>query len=1231
MKRSKLILLFALVFLLSITNIRISKEMVFSNTTLYDFVANASKATWQSGAGTLPFPGSSSDSRGFAILLTNTVTEDNITYSKVLEAHPEWKDKVGYISGIYPELMIPQGAKLELKIGFLKGATGTDGVRYRVLFDIGQPTIIFERSKKYTNSLDSATVDLSNYQGQKGKFILYVSVYATSTQDWACWVDAKVTIPGTPDLVITDTWVDSSRYVHYKVRNIGDGSASSLTAAITNTLYINNTTKATDAFTRTINPGEEYESYFKNFIYPYPQVNETLKVCADTGNSIKESNEQNNCKEKVETAILGGIKVDTGCSQVKVEIFNEKGQFVQSGVSDSGNYYSTGLTLIPGSYKIIPSKEGCSFEPKERIVTVSINQSASASFSCSCKKGPDLVITEINYASLEGTIQYRIKNIGDDRTNAYFKNSLYIDSVYISEDSLNVYLNPGEEALRKFAYSYNPRPPLDIIKVCADYKDQVKEFDESNNCLETKKHFPDLIVITIECDFTGKVARYTIKNAGEEKVEKPFDVAVYVDGALKDTQSISNAINPGETYSSSFAGYITPCTNLKVKIIVDSGGKIIESSENNNYLEKECVCSETPDLLVTSASLVDKQICYTVKNSGKKDISSNSFYNVLLVDGRQVSEDRVDQSLASTQQLTRCFNYEMPAGRHSVKICADSRQNVKETNENNNCLEQVFNIEENLPDLVVESIQCVGENIVSFTVRNSSFDFQSTSWTSSAEIYFDGLRKGTVNLKVPSSTSGGGIEKANGNSTYVTEWNVSASTKVKVIIDAANSVKETNESNNSKESTVDPCVVKLPDLIITEIITEGSSVYYKIKNIGEGVAGYRNTGATTAQEKVTPCSALYFDSVKVSDHCLDNPLEPGQEVQGYFKYELKITPPDDVLRVCADWENRIKEADENNNCIERIIPSEQILPNKPCGCFETDHFEARVTGYDGFAVGNVFGGPEAEIITVVDEDAPGDNGRFYIYTYNGDLLLTFDARFTKNDRIITGDLWGDSLQEEIAVVIDEDDKVYIYDSSGSLLHSFEAKFTPFDTFASGNIQGDEKDEIIIAIDEDDKVYVYTNQGTKLFEFDIFWNFNGANNLGDKSDHNDAMAVGNVFGDKYAEILLLDQNGDKSLVYIYNVINGSLWLKATLMVRFTKYDIFTTGDVLGNEREEIIIAIDEDHMIYIYDAMTGLLKCRYADITPVDAIASGNLFGGSKEEIAVAQDDDHLIFIASEEP
>jgi hypothetical protein len=292
----------------------------------------------------------------------------------------------------------------------------------------------------------------------------------------------------------------------------------------------------------------------------------------------------------------------------------------------------------------------------------------------------------------------------------------------------------------------------------------------------------------------------------------------------------------------------------------------------------------------------------------------------------------------------------------------------------------------------------------------------------------------------------------------------------------------------------------------------------------------------------------------------------------------------------------------------------------------------KLTPWDGFAVGDLVAGPEAEVVTVVDEDGSGDDGEFHLFEPRSALWVAFHARFTPNDRIAIGDVWPDDAWGEIVVAVDDDDRIYIYDYAGHLLTSLAARFTANDCLAVGNViaapgAAPEDEEIVIAIDEDDEVSIYDGRGNSTSFAIAEFNFDGACQLGRKCGNNDALAVGNVFGDEFEEIILLDQHGDDSLLYIYD---GRGTLLMTTQVRYTPYDAMAVGDVLGDEREEIIIAVDEDHVIYLYDAVLGRLKIQYArKMTPVDALAAGDLGGGPKDEILLAIDDDDKIYVFGE--
>jgi hypothetical protein len=154
----------------------------------YDFITQAPSASWSSGAGNLPFPGSDSDSRGFALYRNNWQLEDNNTWAQVLETHPQWVSN-GWIMGVYPQMTVPSGAELKVTVGFFKGATGTDGVTFEVKFEefLGlkvAPKVysILSHKATYDGKLDSMTTELSSIEGKTGNFVLYANAGQSSAK-----------------------------------------------------------------------------------------------------------------------------------------------------------------------------------------------------------------------------------------------------------------------------------------------------------------------------------------------------------------------------------------------------------------------------------------------------------------------------------------------------------------------------------------------------------------------------------------------------------------------------------------------------------------------------------------------------------------------------------------------------------------------------------------------------------------------------------------------------------------------------------------------------------------------------------------------------------------------------------------------------------------------------------------------------------------------------------------
>lgn len=174
--------------------------------------------------------------------------------------------------------------------------------------------------------------------------------------------------------------------------------------------------------------------------------------------------------------------------------------------------------------------------------------------------------------------------------------------------------------------------------------------------------------------------------------------------------------------------------------------------------------------------------------------------------------------------------------------------------------------------------------------------------------------------------------------------------------------------------------------------------------------------------------------------------------------------------------------------------------------------------------------------------------------------------------------------------------------------------------------GDAKCEILVACDDDRKVYIYDADGVKLKEFGLSWGFSGCRYT-DSATRHDPFVVGDVMGDAYADIVMIDQNGMESVVRVYDA-NGAEQ-RPSFKVYFTPYDGVTLGDVHGNGKKELLIATGDGDgrrgcAIRPYDVSTGSMV-RYMSwpvLTKYDGFACGDIQGTGKDQVIVVTDEDN---------
>ena len=171
--------------------------------TSYDFVANVCTATWYSGAGALPCPGTDGDPKGF-VLITNPSRLENGTNDNRsgLITFPQNVNN-GYIQGFYPAYKVKSGDRFRSIVNCENGATACF-VDFRLDFSVvGSSTIqtfwaFLEKYESPAGQFYSADIDLTPLVGQDVKFVLTILSLGSPTGDRALWVAPIIYNPATP-------------------------------------------------------------------------------------------------------------------------------------------------------------------------------------------------------------------------------------------------------------------------------------------------------------------------------------------------------------------------------------------------------------------------------------------------------------------------------------------------------------------------------------------------------------------------------------------------------------------------------------------------------------------------------------------------------------------------------------------------------------------------------------------------------------------------------------------------------------------------------------------------------------------------------------------------------------------------------------------------------------------------------------------------------------------------
>ena len=162
-------------------------EVQDSAAVAYDLVTYAPYAQWSSGAGPLPFPGTSGDSRGYALRLDSLTMEDGaFTTRPSLLTFPQNRFD-GYIQAVYPEYTVQSGDRFQAAVGCEAGSSCYVNFRLNYVTVSGSTRSFWSRQEMNDGRVYQASVDLSALAGQTVRFELALLALGSPSGDRAIW------------------------------------------------------------------------------------------------------------------------------------------------------------------------------------------------------------------------------------------------------------------------------------------------------------------------------------------------------------------------------------------------------------------------------------------------------------------------------------------------------------------------------------------------------------------------------------------------------------------------------------------------------------------------------------------------------------------------------------------------------------------------------------------------------------------------------------------------------------------------------------------------------------------------------------------------------------------------------------------------------------------------------------------------------------------------------------
>jgi hypothetical protein len=204
-----------------------------------------------------------------------------------------------------------------------------------------------------------------------------------------------------------------------------------------------------------------------------------------------------------------------------------------------------------------------------------------------------------------------------------------------------------------------------------------------------------------------------------------------------------------------------------------------------------------------------------------------------------------------------------------------------------------------------------------------------------------------------------------------------------------------------------------------------------------------------------------------------------------------------------------------------------------------------------------------------------DRGRVFSYQIDGDpanpahyVVSEVSTVFDTGDRMAIGEVWSNPSADPFddIIIAHSDGEIWAYILTGSLLH-FSSDYRAGDLFAVGDLLGDTSVEMVVGDVSADQLKIYAGSIPAGETRPVYARESTINGT---LDSEDGLAIGDVLGDGYAEIVVADASEGRFTIYGYNAGLDRFEAVADFALDYFADDEIACGYFSGRDKEQVLV-------------------------------------------------------------